>query len=421
MIKVSELDNTKGFKTASAQEVDQIFKAIRSEKNNATSGFYALPFDTRAIVQSEKYIKARSIYFSGVKNVVIIGIGGSSLGTRALNSLLAPLKSHNNKRLFFLEYTDPFILKKVLDEIHIDDTHFLVISKSGSTIETNSILKIIDAKFSLLNKHNERVTFITDKDSPLQKLAESKNIDFFTIAPNVGGRFSVLSLVGILPLMILGHSVVRVLQGAQDIMEKFFARKLDSIIKKAYFHAKNFDSLPMNVLFSYSSIFQDFNAWFIQLWGESLGKIDSNNNRVGPTPIAISGSIDQHSFLQLIVQGPINKSVSFLTLKTMSNKTESSDFVIPDSSLQFLESSDFVNNSTTLELLNAQALATKTSIKDADVPTDSIELTTLNERTIGALVAYFELLTACAGIALDINTYDQPGVESGKKILRELF
>ncbi|MDE5926358.1 MAG: glucose-6-phosphate isomerase, partial [Helicobacter sp.] len=223
--------------------------------------------------------------------------------------------------------------------------------------------------------------------------------------------------VGLLPLAILGYDIAAILKGASIVSRRFFEERKDNVLKKALFLARNESNYPINILFSYSSVFRHFNAWYVQLWGESLGKLDMYEQRRGLTPIALIGSIDQHSFLQLIMQGPANKTVTFLSVKNLSQKP----LYIPNISLQGLESTDFVNQTSFNQLLKLQCISTKESIISQNVPVDSILIDSLNEQSVGALVLYYELLTSCVGILLQIDTYNQPGVEFGKKILREKF
>ena len=172
----------------------------------------------------------------------------------------------------------------------------------------------------------------------------------------------------------------------------------------------------MYVVFSYSSLLERFNKWYVQLWGESLGKINKKGVRVGLTPIGLLGSIDQHSFLQLLIEGPKDKTVTFIKI----NNFESS-LKIPNISFPYLEKTDFVNSITFNELINAQCDATRESVVRSGIDVDEIILEKLNEKDVGALLMYYELLTSAVGALFEINTYNQPGVELGKNILKTKF
>ncbi|QOQ97570.1 glucose-6-phosphate isomerase [Helicobacter winghamensis] len=396
--------------------LDLFFQKVLVERNSQLSGYYDLPFkDNQEIFD---YLEYNTKFLESITNIIIVGIGGSSLGTKAIDTLLSHQNNRKKIKLRFLEHTDPIMIQKDLRRVKYEDTLFIVISKSGLTVETTSLFKYILARFSLLKSDRKNhLLAITDSNSPLQKWCQKERIQNITISPNIGGRFSVLSAVGLLPLAILGYDIKKILQGAKQINDDFFINRKDNILKKALFLAKNETTYPINVLFSYSSVFRHFNAWYVQLWGESLGKLDTYQQKRGLTPIALIGSIDQHSFLQLIMQGPANKTITFLSVENLSQKP----LYIPDISLEGLEETDFVNQTSFNQLLKLQCISTKESVISQNVPVDSIVLDSLNEQSVGALVFYYELLTSCVGILLQIDTYNQPGVELGKKILREKF
>ncbi|WDL69577.1 glucose-6-phosphate isomerase [Helicobacter winghamensis] len=396
--------------------LDLFFQKVLVERNSQLSGYYDLPFkDNQEIFD---YLEYNTKFLESITNIIIVGIGGSSLGTKAIDTLLSHQNNRKKIKLRFLEHTDPIMIQKDLRRVKYEDTLFIVISKSGLTVETTSLFKYILARFSLLKSDRKNhLLAITDSNSPLQKWCQKERIQNITISPNIGGRFSVLSAVGLLPLAILGYDIKKILQGAKQINDDFFINRKDNILKKALFLAKNETTYPINVLFSYSSVFRHFNAWYVQLWGESLGKLDTYQQKRGLTPIALIGSIDQHSFLQLIMQGPANKTITFLSVENLSQKP----LYIPDISLEGLEETDFVNQTSFNQLLKLQCISTKESVISQNVPVDSIVLDSLNEQSVGALVFYYELLTSCVGILLQIDTYNQPGVEFGKKILREKF
>lgn len=397
-----------------------VLEAIKAESSSGASGYYKLPFDTLALESALAYSTRE--YFSSITDLVIIGVGGSSLGTRAVYAALGHSCRSATRRVHFLEHTDPFETRRVLESIALKSTHFLLISKSGTTIESISLVKFLITHFDLLSSANKQhLSCITDFGSPLESFAKEQGLECFTIPANVGGRFSVLSLVGLVPLSLLGLDISTLLQGARAMMEGFFAGREGHIIDKAAFLAKHHKQYPISVLFSYGSVFGELNRWFVQLWGESLGKHNAQGEQVGLTPVGLVGSIDQHSFLQLIVQGARDKVVSFLSLSDECDRVDSSAFVVPNCSLESLESTDFVNGTAFLRLLNLQKQATLETLESLAIPTDSITLESLDAWHIGALVVYFELLTSCTGVLLGVNAYDQPGVEFGKRRLRTYF
>jgi len=388
-----------------------IFYKLNEEREKGITGYYNLPNDSMLLI---KEIKEFSSDFSkNASKIAVIGIGGSSLGTKTIYSILK--HKYSLKEMIFLENPDPIDLEEKFKKID-ENTLFIVVSKSGKTIETISIFKAILGYFNLdLKKDKKRFIFISDENSPLCNLADENNIKFYSIPKNVGGRFSVFSAVGVVPLMLSGINMKEILIGAKEMIDRFFEKKEMHIIKKAFFLAKNYEKFVENVLFAYSNILEDFSKWYVQLIGESIGKI-KDNKRVGITPIAHIGSIDQHSFLQLIMEGPLNKSVTFLKIRYFE-----SDLKIPDISLPFLEETNFVNSKTFNELINKEADATYEAISSIGVPADMIVMDKISEINIGELMTYYMLLTSSLGAFLEINTYNQPGVELGKKILRNKF
>jgi len=385
---------------------DYAFRRLVEEKELGEVGYYFLPDTSKKLIDS---LKNKKIDFS---KIAIIGIGGSSLGTKAIYRLL---KTEEKKEIVFLENTDPIELKNHFEKIDKNDTLFIVVSKSGTTIETISIFKAAIEYFGL-DLNNDKIIVITDKDSKLEKFAQNYDIEVFNIPKNVGGRFSVFSAVGVVPLFLAGFDMQSVLEGAKSFIDSFFDKKQWHLIRKAAFLYERSRSYKMNVVFSYSSLLDEFNKWYVQLWGESLGKINKQGKRVGLTPIGLLGSIDQHSFLQLLIEGPLDKTVTFIKVKNFENSLK-----IPDISLPYLENTDFVNGYTFNELINAQCDATKESVIRSGIDVDEIVLEKLNEENVGMLLIYFELLTSAVGALFEIDTYNQPGVELGKRILKTKF
>ncbi len=394
------------------------FGSLVNEKERGVSGYYNLPDDGENLLKEvQNYIITQDGIYQTAKYIVVIGIGGSSLGTKAIDSMLKH-KYKNIKELIFLENPDPISLSNSFNKLQKENSVFVVVSKSGNTVETTSIFKTVlkQFDFNLNNKDNKRLLIVSDEGSPLCKFADFYGIKAFTIPKNVGGRFSVLSAVGIVPLAIAGYNVKDILSGAKDMMDRFFDLKEEHIAIKALYYYKNYKTKPINVLFSYADFLEDFTKWFIQLWAESLGKIDKDGDSVGLTPVSHIGSVDQHSFLQLIMQGPKDKTITFIKVQEFEN-----DLKIPNISLKYIEKTDYINNHSFNELINAECDATKESLVAEGIPVDTITIDKISEKNIGELVAYFELLTSYAGAIFGINTYNQPGVEYGKKILVEKF
>ena len=381
---------------------------VKDEMESDRIGYYKLPAD------SIVHLKTLStLDFENVKQVVIIGIGGSSLGIKAIDSILRPY-TPEAKEMLFLENSDPLSISETLEKINKEEACFFMISKSGSTIEATSILKTLIAHcdLDLDGADRERFFAITDEGSVLSDFAKHHQIREFNIPDNVGGRFSVLSAVGVVPLSIAGYDMGKLLEGAEGLIERFFDGAEDHLLKKAYYLYENAQTQSINVLFSYADRLEDLTKWYVQLWGESLGKIDVDGNRVGLTPIGLTGAVDQHSFLQLIIEGPQDKNVTFITIEDFQK-----DLKIPDISLYGIEKTNFINNQSFNRLINAQCDATMQSVIQSGGSADAITLDRVTPENIGALIVYYELLTSLTGSMLKVNTYDQPGVELGKTIL----
>lgn len=400
------LNNTLFFKKSELHTISSYANRINDEVKSGDVGYYHLIDTSLALIdESLKFIQDKEC----VKNIVLVGMGGSSCGVKALRDMLFNEKN-NQRELFILDNTSSHSFNKTLEKIKLEESLFLIVSKTGSTIEVVSLFKLLIEHFKLdMQELKKYFVFITDKDSKLHQESKNLGIKCFFIPANVGGRFSILSAVGIVPLCFCGYNAKALLEGAKACFEDFFTHKKDEILQKAY-HYCTHKNANINVLFSYSDAFKGFNEWYIQLIAESLGK-KQGYKRIGLTPIALIGARDQHSFLQLIMDGPKNKTITFLKIKD-SQKAP----IIPDIHFKFLDS---LSNKVNLhELLNAQCDATMHALIAENLSVDVIELERLDAWHTGYLMYYYELFTSTCGVMLGINTYDQPGVEVGKLILK---
>ena len=393
---------TKNFYQIKSNE--EIFEQIKEETNEI--GYYNLPCQVTTLIKEyAKNVKQ--------KHIAIIGIGGSTLGTYAIYNFLKP-KYEFEKSIHFFESTDPTDIKSRLKNLDLQDTLFLVISKSGTTIETISIFKYISS-ITKIDKSN--CTIISERDSKLTSYANKHGMKTFEIPKNVGGRFSVFSTVGLVPLAIIGVDIDTMLLGCKNLKDNFFNQESSytDIMEKARFIVENKSRFNINVVFSYSSSLEGFNKWYVQLWGESLGKINVNGTQQAFTPIGLVGPVDQHSFLQLIMEGKRDKTVTFIKVEDFED-----DIKIPANSLDGFEELDYIDNIEFSQLIDAQANATIKAIEELkDIPYDVIMIEKQDEYNIAKLMYSFELITSVVGKFVQINTYDQPGVEAGKIILKE--
>ena len=388
---------------------NEIFERVMAERDEEV-GYYNLPYqDTTEIKDYAATITQ--------KHVVVVGIGGSSLGARAIYDFLLPSNDYT-KDLLFLETIDPLKVNHLLKSIDLADTQFVIISKSGNTIETISLFKYLDA---LVTIDSSNCTIISEAKSVLTQFANDNNIKAFDLAENIGGRFSVFSVVGLVPLAMVGVDIDNLLNGCKRVADSFFdqADYYKPIIRKARFLVENKSRFNINVVFSYSSLLESFNKWYVQLWAESLGKINVNGTRQALTPIGLVGPVDQHSFLQMIMDGVRDKTVTFIKIDDLKDSS-----IIPKSNSNKFDDlgSQYAEGFSFNEVLNMQADATIQSVQEQDdIPCDVITIRTVDEYNIAKIMFSYQLLVSCIGAFLQINTYDQPGVEYGKLNLVESF
>jgi len=381
-------------KKAEKEALEKVYK----EYENEQIGYYHLPDSSK---------KFKDVNFDiDFNEIVIIGIGGSSLGTKAIYKMIK--NKYSVKKMIFLENPDPIDLYAKFQKIK--KPLFFVISKSGKTIETISIFKKVIKHFNI-KKGAKNIKIITDQNSPLEKFAIEWNLEVFNIPKNVGGRFSVLSAVGMVPLKIAGIDILKILDGAKTFRDNFFEGKEEHLLKKASFYGRNYKIYPVNVMFAYATILNAFKEWYVQLFGESLGK---NGKEI--MPVGHIGSIDQHSFLQLLMEGMGHKTITFLKIDKFETNLK-----IPDINLPHLEATNFVNGRDFEELINKECESTKEALLAKEYPIDEVIMEKLTLENIGELIMYYEILTSAIGALLEVNTYNQPGVEIGKTILRNKF
>lgn len=319
---------TTGVASSHKKAMQTAFNAVKNEMDSNEVGYYKLPSDSLSHLETLKQIDLQTI-----EQIAVIGIGGSLLGIKAVDSILRP-HTPQAKELLLFENSDPITITQTLSKVKKEKTAFFIISKSGGTIETTSIFKTIMAtcKLDLDGEDGKRVFVITDQGSVLSDFAVHHKLQKFTIPDNVGGRFSVLSAVGVVPLALVGYDMKAILGGAGDFISNFFAGKENHLLQKAHYMVENATTQSINILFSYADSLENLTKWYVQLWGESLGKIDKDGKRVGLTPIGLIGAVDQHSFLQLLIEGPLDKSVTFINIEDLKN-----DLTIPDITLYGIE------------------------------------------------------------------------------------
>lgn len=353
---------------------------------------------------------------------VVFGIGGSSLGARAV--LESAAKRPSGLDTHFAENMDPVTFGRLFDELELQRTLFVVVTKSGSTIETMSKFWFAWQRMQeVAGEHASRhFVAITDPErGSLRALADEHGFDSFEVPPNVGGRFSVLTAVGLLPLALAGYPVERLLQGARDARDHALEDDLDdnAVMRCALDHVLLMErGISQTVMMAYSDLLYPLVEWFCQLWGESLGKArrrDGEHVETGLTPIKALGVIDQHSQMQLYVEGPRDKHIVFLEVQNFARSVTIPDAPGLPESLQHLAGTSMA------EIMHAELNGTRRALEQADRPTSTWAFESVSPEAVGAFIVGWETVTALVGELLDINAFDQPGVELGKKIAHGLL
>ena len=359
---------------------------------------------------------------------LILGIGGSSLGALAILATRAEVRApHGYLETHFSENMDPRSFKRLLDALPLEKTLVIVISKSGTTIETMSKFWIVHELLVErvgLEEAASQIVAITDPQSgSLRRLVNERGFKSFGVPPEVGGRFSVLTPVGLLPLLLAGYDVDGLIAGASamarhiestaDITRDITAQAAADQIELLLTH-----DIDEVVLMPYCDDLLPLADWFRQLWAESLGKrFDREGKEVftGITPLKALGVIDQHSQVQLYMEGPVNKHIMFLEVEAFEQ-----DFIIPERE-GFPEALHHLRGKSMAQILRAELEGTQAALTGAGRPTSRWVMERLDAPGVGAFILCWEMITALAGELLDIDAYDQPGVELGKKIAHGLL
>ncbi|MCB2198083.1 glucose-6-phosphate isomerase [bacterium] len=402
--------------------VEAILQGLEARRKNGELPFYDLPDDMDTVERIEEYAaKARSKF----KNVVILGIGGSALGPIALQESLKPLLWNSRPddlrdapRLFVPDNPDPEYVGAVLDLCDPKETLFNVVTKSGTTAETISqftaVLSIL--KEQVGEEWRNHLVFTTDPaKGSLRQIARTEGINTFSIPTAIGGRFSVLTAVGLLPAALLGIDIRALLAGAAEQRELVFNRSFDENPSAAFallqYLAQTKRNQNIHVMMPYSNALYRVADWFRQLWAESLGKksnIHGETVHTGPTPIAALGSTDQHSQVQLFVEGPYDKTFTLL-LPQQYRRSIKAGKHFPD-----MDGIDYLAGEDIGTLLKAEGEATQRALTAAHRPNMAFTFESITPEVVGGLMYLFEAATLVGGGLYEVNPLDQPGVEAGK-------
>ncbi len=372
------------------------------------------------------YVKEFAAMVDGrFDNVLVLGIGGSALGAQALSeALLKPYwnlldkeQRDNLPKIFFLDNIDPDQITALLEILDLKKTLVNVITKSGSTAETMSQFMIIkDKMYEILgDDYRKNIVATTDKQvGILRQLANEEGYKTFVVPDDVGGRFSVFSAVGLVPLALVGIDIDEIIKGIKimDLTLKNTDINKNIAAQNALIHylMDTKKGKYLSVMMPYSSRLKYVSDWYVQLWAESLGKeFDRDGNKInnGPTPIKALGATDQHSQIQLYNEGKNDKVITFIRVDEFDN-----ELAIPN--IFEYTGLNYLGGKTINQLINAEADSTAVALADYKRPNLTIRLPKINEYYLAQLFYMFEMQTAIIGELYNIDAFNQPGVEQAK-------
>jgi glucose-6-phosphate isomerase len=404
---------------------------VERRRTQGRLAFFDMPYEKQIVEQIRGFADGLGQAFD---TVVVLGIGGSALGTIALqNALLKPYWNQLDDeardyfpRLYVLDNVDPSTIGPLLDRLDPRRTLFNIISKSGTTAETMAQYMIVREKLAAtLDDDGVRghLLFTTDPEKGvLRRIAEQEGISTLPIPAALGGRFSVLSAVGLLPAALAGIDIEALLAGAADMDARCRTDDLAAnpagmyAVLQYLAHAERAASI--HVMMSYTDRLASCGDWFSQLWAESLGKrLDLDGNEVfrGPTPVKAVGATDQHSQVQLYMEGPYDKTVTLLSARELP-----SDLAIPRMYADVAELG-YLGGRTLGELLDAERQATAGALAAAGRMNMNIELPRVDAHALGQLFMMLQIATVYAGVLYNVEPLDQPGVELGKQLTYALM
>lgn len=417
-----------------ARRFGTALEVLSRRRDAGDLGFLDLPDDGASAQSVRELADSFGQWF---ENIVVVGIGGSSLGARATSEAL--LGAHWNElddeardhfpRLYFLENADPDSTTALLSRIDPRRTLFNVVSKSGGTAETLAQYLVVEDRLrAALGEEKVRghLLFTTDPEQgALRGLARERGIPTLAVPPNVGGRFSVLSAVGLLPAAVTGVDIDALLEGAAAMRGRCLTPELaenPAGMLAVLLHAADRDlGHPIHVFMPYADRLRALALWFQQLWAESLGKRPGDGSGsegvegVGPTPLPALGAVDQHSLLQLLMDGPADKVVLFLRVLAREEAVPIPATHPHEPAMAYL------GGHTLEELLDTERRATTEALRRAGRPSLTLEIERVDARALGGLFMLFEVATVLAGALYGVDPLDQPGVESGKDLTSGLL
>lgn len=423
------LDGEHGLPRTRLAELERRFRAVQAEvrerRGSGEYGFYGLASQDDVVRQIRTFAEGVGQAYD---HVLVLGIGGSALGTKALLGALRPPAWNELSdeardffpRLTILDNVDPTSVGPALRRIDPRRVLVNVISKSGGTAETMAQYLVIRAwlEQALGTAATRHLVFTTDPArGALRELAARESIATLDVPPGVGGRYSVLSPVGLLPAALVGIDIAGLVSGAGRAVERADADELranpPALYAALHWAADAQLGARVHVLMPYTDRLREFAEWYRQLWAESLGKrLDRRGAPVfaGPTPVGAVGATDQHSQVQLFMEGPFDKVVSFVTVDRLGE-----DVPIP-ARPELPPDLAYLPGHTLGELLHAEYEATAAALARMGRMSVTLRLAELSAASVGEAIMFFQLATGYAGAWYGVDPFDQPGVELAKRL-----
>ena len=403
-------------------ELKKAHAAVEAGRGKGMQGWMDLPYNQDEILTAIENTAAR--VRKEFEAFVVLGIGGSALGPAAVQQALnhlhyneLPAEKRGGPRLYIEDNVDPERMAALLDVIDLKKTCFNVITKSGGTAETMSqYLIITDALKKAVGDDYKRHIIITTSQTKgfLIKIAQREGYETFYIPDGVGGRFSELCPVGLIAAAVTGIDIRGLIAGAKDMDQRCAsddAYQNPALMDAGLMVLAMRHGVNMSVMMPYADSLKLMADWYAQLWAESLGKnetLDGEKCHVGQTPIKTLGVTDQHSQLQLYTEGPFDKALTFLKVESFRATT-----AIPHG-CDDIPTIAFLGGKSHNQLIEAERKGTEYALYKSGRMSQTITLPEVNTNTVGQLIYFFELVTAYSGALLNINTFNQPGVEESK-------
>ena len=332
------------------------------------------------------------------KSLVVVGMGGSSRGAKAVCEAVR----RDGGRVKFLDNLDEALIEEVLEGLDWSSTAFAFISKSGKTLETITIMNVILEELVRRGENpKERCVFIGDRGKAFEELSREMGVFFLEIPESIGGRFSVFTASGLFPLIFGGYEIREFLRGAKRAIEK--AEQVKNFTLYKFENYKR--GRDISVIMPYSSFMNEFSEWYVQLWGESLGK-----DGKGQTPLKAVGTSSQHAILQLFLEGKDDKFYQIIEIEEKGRIK-----------LREAKILDYLKNKSVQEIVKAELIGTLKALREKGRPVSVIKLKALNEGEMGELMMFYMLSTVMMAELMGVNPYGQPAVEIGKRYAREIL